>query len=69
MLPIQFEPELAKTIGGSADLWRGVSIPPLTEMMVLGELAQSVAHGQCDIGMDEAAMAFAMRQTLEAADK
>ena len=60
-LSIQFEPELAETICGSADLWCGVGIPPLAEMMVLGELAQSVAQGSSDIGMDEAALAFAAR--------
>lgn len=60
-LSIQLEPELAETIGGSADIWRGVGIPPLGEMMVLGELAQSVARGESDIGVDEAALAFAAR--------
>jgi len=60
-LSIQLEPELAETLGGSADVWRGVAIPPLGEMMVLGELAQSVTRGESDIGMDEVALAFAAR--------
>jgi AraC family transcriptional regulator len=60
-LSIQFEPELAETIAGRADLWRGVGVPPLAEMMVLGELAQSVAGGGSDLGMDEAALAFTAR--------
>jgi len=60
-LSVQFEPELAETIADRADLWRGVGIPPLAEMMVLGELTQSVARGDSDIGIDEAALAFAAR--------
>ncbi|HEY7977877.1 MAG TPA: AraC family transcriptional regulator [Rhizomicrobium sp.] len=60
-LSVQFEPELAETIVDRADLWRGVGIPPLAEMMVLGELTQSVARGDSDIGIDEAALAFAAR--------
>jgi len=60
-LSIQLEPELAETIGGSADIWRGVGIPPLADMMVLGELTQSVVRGESDIGIDEAALTFAAR--------
>jgi AraC-like DNA-binding protein len=60
-LSIQLAPELADCIGNCADLWHGIGIPPLAEMMVLGELAQSVAQGQSDIGMDEVALAFAAR--------
>jgi AraC-like DNA-binding protein len=36
-------------------------VPPLAELMVLGELAQSAADAACDVGLDEAAMAFAAR--------
>jgi AraC-like DNA-binding protein len=68
-LSIQFAPELAETIADSADLWPGVGIPPLAEMMVLGELAQSVARGQSAIGMDEAALVFAARFAGIAADR
>ncbi|HSM96856.1 MAG TPA: AraC family transcriptional regulator [Rhizomicrobium sp.] len=60
-LSVQFEPELAESIAGPAEVWRGIGVPPLAEMMVLGELAQSVARGDSDIGMDEAALAFASR--------
>jgi AraC-like DNA-binding protein len=68
-LSIQFEPELAEYIAGRAELWRSVGIPPLAEMMVLGELAQSVARRESDIGMDEAALAFAARFAGIAAGK
>ena len=60
-LSIQIEPELAEAVGGSAELWQGVGVPPLAELMVLGELAQSVADGESSIGMDEAALVFAAR--------
>src|ERR1700744_6179364 len=60
-LSIQLEPELAETIGARADVWRRVSVPPLAEMMVVGELAQSVANGESDLGFDEAALVFASR--------
>lgn len=60
-LSVQFEPELAESIGSRAELWQGVGVPPLAEVMVLGELAQSAAKGESGIGVDEAALAFAAR--------
>jgi AraC-like DNA-binding protein len=60
-LSVQFEPELAETIGASAALWQRIGVPPLAETMVLGELAQAVSQGESDVGMDEAALAFAVR--------
>ena len=60
-LSVQLEPELAESIACRAEVWRGIGVPPLAEMMVLGELAQSVARGDSDIGMDEAALVFASR--------
>ncbi|MGN6514880.1 MAG: helix-turn-helix domain-containing protein [Rhizomicrobium sp.] len=59
-LSVQFDPELAESIGG-AELWQGVGIPPLAEVMVLGELTQSAARSEQSIGVDEAALAFASR--------
>ncbi|HEY8949424.1 MAG TPA: AraC family transcriptional regulator [Rhizomicrobium sp.] len=58
-LSIQLAPELAEIV--PAHLWRGVGVPPLAEMMVMGELAQSISRGESDIGLDEAALAFAAR--------
>ena len=48
-----FAPELVETIGERAGAWRIGAIPPLAELMVLGELAQAVACGRSDIGLDE----------------
>ncbi|HLI98090.1 MAG TPA: helix-turn-helix domain-containing protein [Bradyrhizobium sp.] len=55
------EPELIETIGGRADAWRIGAAPPLPELMVLGELAQTAADGRSDIGLDEVGHLFASR--------
>ena len=48
-------PELA------AEIWRTGCVPPLPELMVLGELAQAAAEGSSDVGLDEVGMLFAAR--------
>lgn len=55
------EPELVDAIGGSVGAWRIGATPPLPELMVLGELAQSAAEGVSDIGLDEIGQIFASR--------
>src|SRR4030081_567550 len=47
-LSFQLAPELAESIGGRSSIWRTGSVPPLSEMMVLGELAQAAAEGRSD---------------------
>ena len=54
-------PELADTIGDRPDVWRIGSVPPLPELMVLGELAQTAADGNSDIGLDEVGHLLASR--------
>src|SRR3954452_4766616 len=56
-----FSPELAETIGDRADVWRIGAAPPLPELMVLGELAQTAADGSSDIGLDEIGQVLASR--------
>jgi AraC-like DNA-binding protein len=56
-----FEPELVENIGESAEAWQAGATPPLAELMVLGELAQSAADGQSDIGLDEVGHLIAHR--------
>ncbi len=46
-------PELVETIGDRTDVWQIGAVPPLPELMVLGELAQASADGRSDIGLDE----------------
>jgi AraC-like DNA-binding protein len=60
-LSFHFAPETAETIGGRSGLWRSGGIPPLPELMVLGELAQAAAEGRSDVGVDEMGLLFAGR--------
>jgi AraC family transcriptional regulator len=59
-LSFWFQPELAETLG-RAEVWRAGALPPLPELMVLGELAQAVAEGHSEIGLDEAGLCLAAR--------
>lgn len=60
-LSFQLSPELVEAIGDRASVWRTGAVPPLAELMVLGELAQAAADGASDVGVDEAGIAFAAR--------
>ena len=64
-LSFHFTPELAETLGEIAPeretLWRSGGLPPLPELMVLGEFAQAAADGRSDIGLNEAGLVFAHR--------
>jgi AraC-like DNA-binding protein len=42
-------------------IWRTGCVPPVPELMVLGELAQAAAEGRSDVGLDEVGMLFATR--------
>jgi AraC family transcriptional regulator len=60
-LSFQLRPELVEVIGDDRRVWRSGAIPPLAELMVLGELAQASAAGRSDLGLDEVGMLFAAR--------
>jgi AraC family transcriptional regulator len=60
-LSFHLAPELAESIGDRSSIWRTGSVPPLPEMMVLGELAQAAADGRSDVAVDEVGMLFAGR--------
>lgn len=60
-LSFQLSPELVDELGGSKAPWRRGAVAPLAETMVLGELAQSVAEGRSDVGLDEAGLRLASR--------
>ena len=55
------EPELVEAIGDRTEVWQVGAVPPLPELMVLGELAQAAADGRSDIGLDEVGQLFASR--------
>jgi AraC-like DNA-binding protein len=60
-LSFYLHPELVQAIGDSRAVWQIGSVPPLPELMVLGELAQTAADGNSDIGLDEAGHLLASR--------
>jgi AraC family transcriptional regulator len=60
-LSFHLAPALVDAIGDGTGIWRIGCVPPLSELMVLGELAQASADGLSDIGLDEAGLLFAGR--------
>jgi AraC-like DNA-binding protein len=55
------QPELVQAIGDRPETWQIGCVPPLPELMVLGELAQAAADGRSDVGLDEIGQMFASR--------
>jgi AraC family transcriptional regulator len=60
-LSFQFAPHLVETLGKAEAIWRAGCVPPLPELMVVGELAQASAEGKSDIGLDEVGVWLAAR--------
>jgi AraC family transcriptional regulator len=54
-------PELVEAIGARPACWQAGRVPPLPQLMVLGELAQAAALGRTDVGLDEVGMLLAAR--------
>ena len=53
--------ELVDSLGGRRETWQVGATPPLPELMVLGELAQTAADGNSDLGLDEIGQILAGR--------
>jgi AraC family transcriptional regulator len=60
-LAFHLEAEAADAIGLRTGVLRSTGLPPLPELMVLGELAQTAAEGTSDMGLDEMGWIFPMR--------
>ena len=60
-LSFHLAPSLADSIDRGVDEWPSCAVPPLPELMVLGELAQAVAEGRGDVGLDEMALLVAAK--------
>ena len=60
-LSLHFAPELVEGVAGGPGRWRAGALPPLPELVVLGELAQSAAQGRSSLGLDELALCLAAR--------
>jgi len=60
-LSFHLAPALVEAVGDRAAAWRRGCVPPLSELMVLGELAQAAAEGRTDAALDEVGIALAAR--------
>jgi AraC family transcriptional regulator len=60
-LSFYFDPSLVDAIGGPGDAWRAGCLPPVADLMVLGELAQAAASGHSAVGLDEIGLILAGR--------
>jgi AraC family transcriptional regulator len=60
-LSFHFTPALVEAIGYRSDVWRSICVPPLPELAMLGELAQSAAAGRAEVGLDELGVLLAGR--------
>jgi AraC-like DNA-binding protein len=68
-LSFHFDAALVETIGDRRPSWQAGWMPPLPELMVLGELAQAVADGRSDVALDEIGMLLASRFLALHADR
>ena len=55
------DPALVDELDRNGAHWCSMALPPLADLMVLGELGQAVATGNSDLGLDNIALAFAAR--------
>ena len=60
-LSFQFAEEFVDEISPDGAVWESGALPPIAELMVLGELAQAAGEHANDIGLDEAGILLALR--------
>lgn len=60
-LSFQFSPDVVDELGGRAKGWQSGALPPVAELMMLGELAQASAEGRRAVGLEELALVIAAR--------
>lgn len=60
-LSFRLSAHLADDFDSRKDLFNLARIPPLPELMVLGELAQAAVEGRSAVGVDEAALLFIVK--------
>jgi AraC-like DNA-binding protein len=60
-LSFHLTPALVEAIGDRPDVWQKGCVPPLPELMVLGELAQAAAEGRTAVGLDEVGVTIVTR--------
>lgn len=60
-LAFHLKPEAVEAVGLDPANWSTTVLPPLPELMVMGELAQAAAEGKSDVGLDELGWLFPAR--------
>ena len=60
-LSVHLSSELAHELTGSRRVWHIGGMPPLSELVVLGELVNAAGQARNDIGLEEAALMFVAR--------
>ena len=60
-LSFHFSAEFIDTLGARGERWQAGSMPPLAELMVLGELGAAIAANASEVGLDELGVLFASR--------
>ena len=60
-LAFHLAPEFADRLGAGGETWRSGALPPLAELVTLGELASAAVDGHGDLGLDEIGLVFAAR--------
>jgi AraC family transcriptional regulator len=65
-LSFKFTPEAIHDIAGDRETWRIGILPPLSDIMVIAELAQAATDGRSTIALDEAALMLVARMARAA---
>jgi AraC family transcriptional regulator len=60
-LSFHLSDEMLDLVGEDAEIWRLGYVPPLPELMVVGELGQAAVEGVSDVGVDEVGHLLAHR--------
>jgi AraC family transcriptional regulator len=60
-LSFQLGPALLDHLDGRPGRWQSGGVPPLPELMVLGELGRAAAAGRSEVGLDEVGLWFVAR--------
>jgi AraC family transcriptional regulator len=60
-LSFHLTPEAVEVVGDRPAAWQRGCVPPLSELMVLAELAQAAAVGRTDVALDEIGIALVTR--------
>ena len=68
-LSVKLSRALVESMPLEKAIWGAARVPPLPELVVLGELAQAAAEGRASVGVDEAAVLLVERFARIGSDK